>query len=175
VNTPQRNLAARIANGVSVDVVVRARSAPPINVSSRLAGSFRTGGPRIRPDLVPNVPVFIDDPTAPGGRLINPDAFVPRNTTHGNMSRNSLRGFGASQIDVALGRYVPVGGGLRMQVRLEVYNLFNQANFAQPIADLDDGQFGRSTEMLSRSLGGLNPLYQIGGPRSIQLGLKAVF
>jgi hypothetical protein len=42
-------------------------------------------------------------------------------------------------------------------------------------------QFGQSTQMLNNYLGsgglkgGLNPLYQIGGPRSIQLALKLQF
>jgi len=40
--------------------------------------------------------------------------------------------------------------------------------------------FGKSTQMLGASLAsggqnGLNPLYQIGGPRSIQLALKLQF
>jgi hypothetical protein len=41
--------------------------------------------------------------------------------------------------------------------------------------------FGQSTQMLGASLGGggqnrgLKPLYQIGGPRSIQLALKFQF
>jgi len=41
--------------------------------------------------------------------------------------------------------------------------------------------FGQATQMLGSSLGsggqngGLNPLYQIGGPRSVQLALKLVF
>jgi hypothetical protein len=41
--------------------------------------------------------------------------------------------------------------------------------------------FGQATQMLGSSLGsgsqsgGLNPLYQIGGPRSIQLALKLSF
>jgi hypothetical protein len=41
--------------------------------------------------------------------------------------------------------------------------------------------FGQSTQMLGASLGGggqtggLNLLYQIGGPRSVQLALKLVF
>jgi hypothetical protein len=41
--------------------------------------------------------------------------------------------------------------------------------------------FGRSTQTLANSLGsggangGFNPLYQIGGPRSIQLALKLQF
>jgi hypothetical protein len=42
-------------------------------------------------------------------------------------------------------------------------------------------QFGQSTQMLNNYLGsgvqsaGVNPLYQIGGPRSIQLALKLQF
>ena len=41
--------------------------------------------------------------------------------------------------------------------------------------------FGQATQMLGASLGaggqtgGLNPLYQIGGPRSAQLALKLMF
>jgi hypothetical protein len=57
----------------------------------------------------------------------------------------------------------------------------NHPNFAQPIADISDSQFGRSTQMLGQSLGGgnlggggLSPQYQIGGPRSIQFALKLV-
>jgi hypothetical protein len=46
---------------------------------------------------------------------------------------------------------------------------------------LSSSLFGQSTQMLGRSLGnggingGLSPLYQIGGPRSIQLALKLQF
>ena len=46
---------------------------------------------------------------------------------------------------------------------------------------LSSPQFGQATQMLNNYLGsggqsgGLNPLYQIGGPRSIQLALKLQF
>ena len=46
---------------------------------------------------------------------------------------------------------------------------------------LTDPLFGHSTQTLASSLGsggangGFNPLYQIGGPRSIQLALKLQF
>jgi len=55
------------------------------------------------------------------------------------------------------------------------------ANTAGMIGDLTNSQFGYSTQTLASSLGsggangGLNPLYQIGGPRSIQLALKLQF
>jgi hypothetical protein len=65
--------------------------------------------------------------------------------------------------------------------RAEMFNVFNHANFGSPIGDLSSPLFGRSTQTLASSLGtggangGLNPLYQIGGPRSIQLALKLQF
>jgi hypothetical protein len=164
-----------IVNGLSVDVLVRARSAPPINVSTRITGSTFTNGPRIRPDVVEGVPVWVDDTDAPGGQRLNRAAFVSRTTTHGSLGRNALRGFGASQIDVALGRYFALPGRVRVQARVEAFNVLNQANFGPPQHDLANAQFGRSTMMLSQSLTGLSALYQIGGPRSVQLGLKVLF
>jgi len=54
-------------------------------------------------------------------------------------------------------------------------------NFGSPINLLTSPLFGHSTQTLANSLGsggangGLNPLYQIGGPRSIQFALKLQF
>jgi hypothetical protein len=54
-------------------------------------------------------------------------------------------------------------------------------NFAQTTNNLTSALFGISTSMLGRSLGsgGLNggfaPIYQIGGPRSVQLAMKLLF
>jgi hypothetical protein len=54
-------------------------------------------------------------------------------------------------------------------------------NFGAPINYLTSPQFGEATQTLNNFLGGggqnggLTPLYQIGGPRSIQLALKLQF
>jgi hypothetical protein len=61
------------------------------------------------------------------------------------------------------------------------FNIFNHPNFGSPTGILTSALFGRSTQTLASFLGsggsngGFNPLYQIGGPRSIQLALKLVF
>ena len=65
-----------------------------------------------------------------------------------------------------------------LQLRAEFFNLFNHPNFGAPVPFLPQPTFGRSVSMLSGSQGfdaGLSPLYQIGGPRSIQLALKLLF
>jgi hypothetical protein len=62
-----------------------------------------------------------------------------------------------------------------------MFNVLNHPNFADPSGSLFSLEFGYSTHMLSRDLGrggvngGLNPLYQVGGSRSIQLALRMVF
>jgi hypothetical protein len=70
---------------------------------------------------------------------------------------------------------------LKLQFSADIFNIFNHPNFGDPINAVTNPLFGQATQMLGRSLGtggqsgGLNPLYQIGGPRSIQLALKLKF
>jgi hypothetical protein len=70
---------------------------------------------------------------------------------------------------------------LAFQARADLFNIFNHPNFGSPTNYLSSPQFGQSTQMLGASLGsggqngGLNPLYQLGGPRSAQLALKLLF
>jgi len=71
-----------------------------------------------------------------------------------------------------------VGRKLGLRFRSEFFNIFNHPNFGNPNNMLTSPLFGYSTQTLANSLasgganGGFNPLYQIGGPRSIQLALK---
>lgn len=132
-----------------------------------------------RPDLVSSVPLYVKDPTAAGGRRINRAAFsFPLAGQQGMLGRNVLRGFPVSQVDVALARLFTLREQLKLQLRAEVFNVFNHPNFGQPVTRVNNPNFGRSLSMLNNSLGfdaGLNPLYQIGGPRSIQLAAKLLF
>jgi hypothetical protein len=91
------------------------------------------------------------------------------------------RGFGAWQADVAFQREFHLTEKLGLRFRGEFFNLFNHPNFGSPENTLGDLLFGQSTQSLANSMGtggangGFNPLYQIGGPRSIQLALKLQF
>ena len=141
-------------------------------------------------------PVGFGQP-CPGGKGFNPNAFADppvdpvsgNPTRQGNLGRNVLRGFGAVAWDFALHRDFSLHESFRLQFRAEMFNLLNHPNFGPP-----DGQylspafggpagFGLSTQTLSQSLvgsgglggGAFNALYQIGGPRSIQLALKLTF
>lgn len=173
----------------SVDAIFTARSATPVNVLYVGVPSFGSlSGSALRPDLVTGVPLYLSDSTVGGGRRINRAAFViPSTERQGTLGRNSLRGFPVYQTDFALRRQFNLTERVNLQFRAEFFNVFNHPNFGnpdgvlEPAPGLPNVTFGQSTAMLSRSLGsggttgGLNPLYQVGGPRSIQFGLKFLF
>jgi hypothetical protein len=160
---------------------LRARTATPINII-QTTGVF-TGDlvEALRPDLIDGVPVHLRDASAPSGRRLNPAAFRAVVGRQGTLGRNALRGFGLSQLDLAVRRQFVLGEAARLQVRAEFFNVFNHPNFGDPVGDLNSRLFGQSVQTLARSLGsggvngGLSPLYQVGGPRSVQLALRFSF
>jgi hypothetical protein len=182
----------------AIDTIFTGRSAVPVNVLYSRNIGF--GNYLFRPDLVEGIPLYIDDPKAPGGRRFNNQVVVipgnprpqvgpfrpPVENRQGTLPRNFLRGFPVYQLDLAVRRDFRLHERLRLQFRTEVFNIFNHPNFADPNGTLLAGNslnagFGFSPTMFGRSLGsggatgGFNPLYQIGGPRSIQFALKLTF
>jgi hypothetical protein len=166
----------------------------------------------IRPDVVPGQPLYLygsqcadvlvnplvpsgqNVPSCPGGKGINPSAFTdppstidpttgsPVPSRQGDLGRNSLRGFGATEWDLAVHREFLIHESLKLQFRAEMFNVLNHPNFGQPSGSFGQGGFGLSSVTLGQSLagnnlggGGLSPLYQVGGPRSIQFALKVSF
>jgi len=180
--SPESNkIAHATLGGWSVDGFIFARTAPPVDVVSGLV--FADGIDLYpRPDVVPGVPLVLYQSQYPGGKAFNPAAFTPPPTgQQGDFGRNVLRGFGAWQADVAFQRQFQLTEKVGLHFRGEFFNLFNHPNFGPPDNNLTDALFGLSTQTLASSLGsggasgGFNPLYQIGGPRSIQLALKLQF
>jgi len=178
---PDMRAAKAILNGWSIDSFLFARSAPPVNV---VGSSFFAAGTQLapRPNVIPGVPFEIHDSQFAGGKIFNRAAFAAAPAgTQGNFGRNVLRGFGAWQVDLALQRQFHLTERLALRFRAEFFNLFNHPNFGSPTNVLTSPLFGRSIQTLANSLGsggangGFNPLYQIGGPRSIQFALKLQF
>jgi len=184
---PESGVLKKTFAGWSVDSILYFRTAPPVNVvtGDNPFPYVSLSGPNSvqRPNVVPGVPLYLHPPGAPGGRVLNAAAFsapVPA-TAQGNLGRNALRGFGATQWDLTLRRQFRLYEHFSLQVRGDFFNILNHPNFGAPINYLTSPQFGEATQTLNNFLGGggqnggLTPLYQIGGPRSIQLALKMQF
>jgi len=159
----QHNVRA-ILDGWSLDAFVFARSAAPVDV----LGSIVFGGGTAlasRPNVVAGVPLELYGTQYPGGKIFNRAAFTPAPAgQQGNFGRNVLRGFAASQADVAVQRKFEIGGRTNLHFRAEFFNIFNEPSFGPPTNLLTSPLFGQSTQMLANSLGsggangGLNPL-----------------
>jgi hypothetical protein len=172
----------RYLGGWGIDGLWHARSGFPISVLQTeqyegipLANAFR-------PDLVYGVPLWLDDPSAPGGKRVNAAAFAATRTeVQGTLGRNAIVGFGMSQIDLAIRREFRWRDRYALQLRMEAFNAANRANFADPVRYLNSAIFGQSNSMLNVMLGtgspgsGLAPILQTGGPRSLQLTLRFRF
>ena len=158
----------------SLETQVVARSGFPFNTTVLTAN---IGGANPRSNLVPGQPVWIPDSTAGGGKRLNPAAFVaPQPGQQGTESRNDIIGFGLTQVDLSLGRKFSITDRINLQFRTDAFNVLNHPNFSNPAAFVGLGSsFLKSTSMLNQGLGGLNPLFQEGGPRSLQLSLKLSF
>ena len=202
VPTPKvGTLGEAVLKGWATENIFQARSAPPVDVYYsgfvQLSNGFFTN---VRPNVVPGQPYYLSGSQCvspcPGGKEFNPAAFTAPPLgpvtglplSQGDLPRNALRGFGAYQWDFAVHRDFPIHESVKVQFRAEMFNVLNHPNFGPPIGDLGypgalTPQFGQSTQTLGQSLsgafgagsGGFNPLYQIGGPRSIQFALKVQF
>jgi len=146
-----------------------------------------------RPDVVPGVSPYIKD----GGLLfLNPAAFAtPAPGTFGNLERNSIHGPNFWQADLVVSKGIPLGGP-NLELRAEIFNLFNATNFAydgiaatlpnalpgagetvaqanriqpgQPFTAANAGTFGRATTTVGRTVG-------LGTNRQVQFAIRVNF
>lgn len=195
---PEAPVARAILNDWSINVNVHAQSAPPLNVTYAYRDPVDNFPYPYRVDLAAGEPIWIADGRAPGGRRLNPAAFlVPASAfggggrnqvSHGNEPRNGVRGFTTWQADLALQRQVRIGGRRTVHLRAEAYNVLNHPNFAQPDASIGTvvgatGQFipaplfGRVTGSGGFGFpgGGIGAMPPTGGARTIQLVVRLHF
>ena len=161
----------------SVAAVVVARTGFPFNGEVFGTSPDPTGFVITRPDAVAGQPRWIANPAAAGGKMLNPAAFtVPSAIRQGSEGRNDIPGVGLTQVDLTLMRAFPITERIAIQFRTDAFNVLNHPNFTNPSGAVQFGAAGlESLRMLNQSLGGLNPLFQEGGPRSLQASLKLTF
>jgi hypothetical protein len=183
-----------ILGGWAVDGIVRASSAPPINVTVggiSPVSSFN----RIQAEIVPGQAYWIADPTQPNGKALNPAAFAPPPVGQtGDFPRNGLRSpYSIDQTDLALRRQFRITERITLDVRAEYFNVFNHPMFGISGSQCNPDAFwgyqggapsstfgkvcpGSTTNVDGGgSINGQNALYAVGGPRSAQFTLKVHF
>ena len=88
----------------------------------------------------------------------------------GNMPRNLIYGPTFNNVDFSVLKNVALTGAARLQFRVEVFNLFNTANFGQP---------GRTAIVGSTAFGVITntrfPTGDSGSSRQVQFAAKVLF
>jgi hypothetical protein len=111
---------------------------------------------------------------AAGNRLVPLGPFSPEPTgTFGNAGRNFYHGPGFDYTNLALTKIVHFTSNESryVQLRLEAFNAFNHANFANPSGNIDNQTFGVVTSVVQTS----DPNGDPSPARSVQLAGKFYF
>ena len=87
------------------------------------------------------------------------------------VGRDPLRGPGLLTVDLAISKNVNIGSGAYVQLRAEVFNLFNRVNYGSPnsvifVATADGGAAYNANA---------GQITTAGAPRQVQFGAKLVF
>ncbi len=169
-----RGFARAMLGGWELSGIGTARTGLPVNVTlsrlnSSVPGGYSVSGSE-RPDLVSGLsPVPLGGSTP--NHWINAAAFaIPVKGTFGNLGRNVISGPGLWQADAALSKSIGITERVGMQLRAEVFNVFNRAQYGQPNANLSTpGNFGVITSTVNEGATGS------GTPRQIQVALRFSF
>src|SRR5207237_3128209 len=90
----------------------------------------------------------------------------------GSVARNSVYGPGYAAVDLSMFKNIPIRARFRTQFRIEMFNILNRVNMAQPGSRVGGG-LGKIGDTIGDSRGspGIGP----GEPFNIQLALKILF
>ena len=163
---PLHNIAGALINGWSLSFITNWQSGFPFTVFADDDNSFSAIGADRANITVANISQTKlpsnRSRTAKVNEWFNTADFVPNPFgTYGNIGKNSLRGPGLFQTDMALLKEGKLGHRVGYEFRAEFYNLFNNVNFGNPDAGLLDSNFGA--------------ISSANDPRILQMALKLTF
>jgi len=138
-----------------------------------------TGSGNVRPNDVTGAILVKDGhlsfnpslPVDPVTRI--PLALIPAPGQFGTMGRDTFIGPGYHNVDISGQREIRLKEKMRVQARLEAFNIFNTANLGLPNRRMTDPLFGISTR--TQDVAGGSPGIGGGGPRVMQVAVKLVF
>jgi hypothetical protein len=124
-----------------------------------------------RPDIVSGVH-YMDPRASSNHQWFSTSSFTDNAVgTLGTAGRGVVRGPGYWGTNFSVQKDTSIMEGKTIQLRLEFYNIFNHANFANPVGDFAAKNFGQITSLRPFVNSGPSPE----GSRLIQLGAKFIF
>ena len=165
----------RLTKGWQLNSLITFHSGEPIDL---LSGTNRSGSldNRDRVDVVGDAYSGVASRGTPFGAIpyFRPGAFAAAAAgTFGNIGRNVLYGPGFGAVDFSIFKETPITERIKTQFRVEIFNIFDRANLANPGSNLNAASsFGLITNTRN---GGSAPGIGFGEPRNVQLALKLIW
>lgn len=133
----------KLYGGWDLSGIFTARTGTPLTVLvNRAAANVPSGQTQTQRANYVGGNVYLPNP-GPDGWL-NPAAFAaPANGTYGNAGRNVFRGPGLWQADLGLSKKFRITERLNLDFRAEAFNLFNRAQYGNPVNNISNSTFGR--------------------------------
>ena len=160
-------------SGWQINSIVSLRTGLPFSPSISTPNWSRDGNtsgedrPNVKPGVVPSS-LIIGDPN----RWFDTSAFVLQPAGFlGNTPRDFLRGPGFADVDLSFVKNQPLAGTVRLQLRLEIFNLFNRANFGTPTRTVFAG--ATPTDPVLQTAGQI--ARTVNSSRQLQFSAKVVF
>jgi hypothetical protein len=170
---------AGIVGGWQLSSTFTAYSGSAFTVTSSAASLNAPGSPQLADQVKDDVEILGGvGPTTP---YFDVTAFKPvTEARFGDGSFNSLRGPGVRNMDLNVTRTIAMGGAKTLQVKIDVFNLFNRPTFANP-SNLNVSNLQLNPDGTVRSLNGfgvINSTQNAGreyAERYVRLGLRMGF
>jgi hypothetical protein len=176
------SFASHILGDWQLNGIVTLLSGTPLDVQTGLSGQyfglFSNAPAGFRPDLVPGQPIYLHG--ADHILYLNPAAFAaPAPGQFGNLKRGFVRQPGLKNVDFSLAKNWKFKEKYGIQLRAEMFNLFNHANFNgfDPGLGLSPNRdtTGKFLGTFTATNGNFGHLSSDRGPRNIQFGIKFNF
>ncbi len=107
----------------------------------------------------------------PGEQWVNPNAFATPASGPGNLGRNAFYGPGFGDVDVSVIKNIGITERMKLQLRAEMFNVFNRINLATGAGSVGSDGTVRDTIGDFNGAPGLGP----GEPFNLQLAAKIIF
>jgi hypothetical protein len=122
---------AGIAGGWQLSSTFTAYSGAPFTVTSSAASLNAPGNPQLADQIKDDVEIL--GGVGPATPYFDVTAFRPvTEARFGTGTFNSLRGPGVRNLDLSMTRTIGMGGAKTLQLKVDVYNVFNRPTFANP-------------------------------------------
>jgi hypothetical protein len=168
----------RWQNGWQINGIATFQSGQPftpvLNFDPSLSSSLD-----VRPNYVPGAfinrdgQLYLNPNLAIDAKHGIPKALIPEAVQFGTLGRNTFTGPAYKNIDLSLIKNTRLSERVQVQLRGELFNVFNTTNLAQPSRRLDDPYFGLSKK--TQDVAGGIPGIGGGGPRVAQLALRFTY